>query len=74
MCLCRSPFILFCGNLIQNFPLVLPTNFGLFGYSVSETTICIEKSTDQKHELPMVAMVVNGSGRNQHFVLIEDRP
>jgi hypothetical protein len=40
---------------------VLPTKFGSFGKAVSEEKI-IKKSTNQKTELPVTAMFVNGSG------------
>jgi hypothetical protein len=42
---------------------VLPTKFGSFGKAVSEEKI-IKKSTNQKTELPVTAMFVNGSGQN----------
>jgi hypothetical protein len=38
-------------------------NFGSFGRAVSEEKIFL-KSTNQKQELPVAAMFVNGSGRN----------
>jgi hypothetical protein len=37
---------------------------GSFGKAVSEEKI-IKKSTNQKQELPVRAMFVNGSGRNE---------
>ena len=40
-------------------------SFGSFGQAVSEEKI-FYKSTNQKQELPVVAMFVNGSGRNEH--------
>ena len=40
------------------------TNFASFGWAVSEEKIFF-KSTNQKQELPVVAMFVNGSGRNE---------
>ena len=41
----------------------LPT-FDSFGQAVSEKRI-FQKSTNQKQELPLVAMFLNGSGRNE---------
>ena len=43
---------------------MLPTNFGSFGHAVSEEKI-FSKLTNQKQELPMVAMFVNESSRNE---------
>ena len=41
--------------------------FCSFGYSVSEENLFFFfKSTNQKQELPVVAMFVNGSGQNEH--------
>ena len=42
---------------------ILPS-FGSFGKAVSEEKI-FQKSTNQKQELSVVAMFVNGSGRNE---------
>jgi hypothetical protein len=42
--------------------MVLPTKSGSFGKTVSEEKI-IKKSTNQKTELPVTAMFVNGLGR-----------
>ena len=39
-------------------------HFGSFAYPVSDTTVFFENLTDQKQELPMVAMSIDGSGRN----------
>ena len=39
-------------------------SFGLFGQTVSEEKI-FQKSTNQKEELSVPAMLVNGSGRNE---------
>ena len=39
-------------------------SFDSFGHAVSEEKI-FQKSTNQKQELPVVAMFVNGSGRNE---------
>ena len=63
---CRSPFILLRGNLIQNLPQVLPTKFRFIWLS-SYREKDFYKSTNQKKELPVVAMFVNGSELNQHF-------
>jgi hypothetical protein len=38
-------------------------NFAFFGQVVSG--VDLKKSTNQKQELPVVAMFVNGSGRNE---------
>ena len=40
-------------------------SFGSFGQAVSEEKI-FQKSTNQKQELPVVAMFVNGSGRKEY--------
>jgi hypothetical protein len=39
-------------------------SFGSFGYAVSEEKI-FKKSTNQKQELPVAAMFVNGSELNE---------
>jgi hypothetical protein len=39
-------------------------SFGSFGQAVAEKIFW--KSTNQKQELPMATMFVNGSGRNKH--------
>ena len=44
----------------------LPT-FDSFDHAVSEQKI-FQKSTNQKQEWPVVAMFVNGSGRNVHYL------
>ena len=43
---------------------MLPTKFHLFGKAVSEEKI-LQKSTNQKQEWPVVAMLVNGSELNE---------
>jgi hypothetical protein len=43
---------------------MLPTKFPIFGQAVSEEKI-LKKSTNQKQELPAVAMFINGSERNE---------
>jgi hypothetical protein len=43
--------------------MVLPTESGSFGKTVSEEKI-IKKSTNQKTELPVTVMFANGSVRN----------
>ena len=40
------------------------TKFRFIGQAVTEEKI-LSKSTNQKQELPVVAMSVNGSGRNE---------
>jgi hypothetical protein len=42
---------------------MLPTSLGSFGQAVSEKIF--KKSANQKQELPMAAMFVNGSGQNE---------
>jgi hypothetical protein len=44
--------------------IVLYYTITAYGYSVSEVNI-FQKSTNQQYELPVVAMFVNGSGRNE---------
>ena len=50
---------------IKDFRRMLPTKFRFiwFGQAVSEEKIFLE-STNQKHELPLAAMLVNGSELN----------
>ena len=43
-------------------------SFGSFGKAVSQENI-FQNSTNQKQELPVVAMFVNGPGRNEHSLL-----
>jgi hypothetical protein len=43
---------------------MLPTKFDSIGQAVSEKKI-FQKSTNQKEELPVAAMIVNGSELNQ---------
>jgi len=45
---------------------MLPTSLGSFGQEVSEEKD-LKKSTNQKQELPVAAMLVNGSGRHVQF-------
>jgi hypothetical protein len=42
---------------------MLPTKFGSFCHAVSEKDF--KKSANQKQELPVAAMFVNGSGQNE---------
>ena len=42
-------------------------SFGSFGHAVSEEKT-FQKSTNQKQELPVAAMFVNGSGENQQSI------
>ena len=51
-------------NLIEDLPRMLPTSFGSFDKVASEEKI-FQKLTNQKQELPVVAMFVNGSGQNE---------
>jgi hypothetical protein len=44
---------------------MLPTKFGFIWQSGFRGED-LKKSTNQKQELPVVAMFVNGSGRNEH--------
>ena len=62
--MCRSPFILLCGNLIQNLPQAIPTKFRYIwpsGFRGED----LRQSTNQKKEWPMVAMFVNGLELNE---------
>jgi hypothetical protein len=49
---------------IENLPWMLLPSFGSFGKAVSEQKI-FKKSINQKQDLSLVAMFINGSGRNQ---------
>ena len=52
------------GNLIENLPLKIPVKFSFIwpnGFRGEE----FYKLTNQKLELPMAAMFVNGLGRNE---------
>ena len=51
-------------SLKRTFQVYFLTNFSSFGKAVSEEKI-FQKSTNQKQELPMAPMFVNGSGQNQ---------
>ena len=51
-------------SLQMTFPGCFLPSFGSFGKAVSEEKI-FQKSTNQKQELPVTAMFVNGSGRNE---------
>ena len=51
-------------NLQRTFHRCFLPSFDSFGQAVSEI---FQKSTNQKQELPVVAMFVNGSGRNEQF-------
>jgi hypothetical protein len=46
---------------------MLPTNFDTFGQGVSEEKI-FKKLANQKQELPVAAMFINGLGRNDQSV------
>ena len=52
-------------NFIDNLPQMLPTKFQII-WSSSFRREDFQKSTNQKEELPVAAMVVNESGRNEH--------
>ena len=54
-------------SLQRTFHRCFLLSFGSFGQAVSEEKI-FQKSTNQKQELPVVAMFVNGSGRNVQSV------
>jgi hypothetical protein len=49
---------------MSNLHRCFPSSFGSFGQAVSEQKIFF-KSANQKQELPVVAMFVNGSGQNE---------
>jgi hypothetical protein len=51
------------GSILGRSSIKIAHSFGSFGQAVSEKKIFF-KSTDQKQELPMVAMFVNESGLN----------
>ena len=65
--LCRSPFILLGGNLIQNLPQVLPTKFRFIWLS-SYREEDFQKSTNQKQERPVAARFINGSELNEQYL------
>ena len=50
-------------SLYRTFHRCFLSGFGSFGQAVSEEKIFL-KSTNEKQELPVTAMFVNGSGRN----------
>ena len=53
-------------NLYRSLPQIFPTMFLIIwrsGYRGED----FQKSTNQKQELPVVAIFVNGSGRNEHL-------
>ena len=52
-------------SLLRTFQGCFLPNFDSFGLAVTEEKI-FQKSTNQKQELPLEAMFVNGFGRNQH--------
>jgi hypothetical protein len=55
----KSPLLKPLGQINRNLP-----SFGSFGWAVSEEKI-FQISTNQKQELPVVAMFINSSGRNE---------
>ena len=52
-------------SLQRTFHRFFLPSFGSFGQAVSEEKI-LKKSANQKQELPVAAMFVNGSGQNEH--------
>ena len=54
-------------SLQRTFQACFLPSFDSFGQAVSEEKI-FQKSTNQKQELPVVAMFVNGSGRNEQYL------
>ena len=54
--------------LLRTFQGCFLPSFDSFGQAVSEEKIFFQKSTNQKQEWPVVAMFVNGSGQNEHFL------
>jgi hypothetical protein len=53
----------------MTFRRCLLPRFGSFGQAVAEKIFW--KSANQKQELPMATMFGSGSGRNEHFFLID---
>ena len=53
-------------SFIQNLPYILPTKFW-FIWTSGFRGEDLKKSANQKQELPVVAMFVNGSGRNENI-------
>ena len=53
-------------SLQRTFHRCFLSSFGSFGQAVSEEKL-FQKSTNKKQELPMTAMFVNGSKRNEKF-------
>jgi hypothetical protein len=53
-------------SLQRTFHRCFLSSFGSFGQAVSEEKILF-KSANQKQELPVAAMFVNGSGRNEQI-------
>jgi hypothetical protein len=70
----ESPVVATFGNesgqneqsLQRTFHRCFLSSFGSFGQAVSEEKILF-KSANQKQELPVAAMFVNGSGRNEQI-------
>jgi hypothetical protein len=54
-------------SLQRNFHRCFLPSFGSFGQAVSEEKI-LKKSANQKQELPVAAMFVNGSGQNEQML------
>ena len=55
-------------SLLSNFHICFLLSLGSFGLAVSEK-IVFQKSTNHKQELPVVAMLVNGSELNKQSLL-----
>jgi hypothetical protein len=54
-------------SILRTFQGCFLPNFGSFGQAVSEEKI-LKKSANQKQDLPVVAMFVNGLGRNEKYL------
>jgi hypothetical protein len=52
-------------SLYRTFHICFLPSFGSFDQAVSEKKIDKKKSANQKQELPVVAIFVNGSGQNE---------
>jgi hypothetical protein len=64
MSLCRSPFILLGGNLIQNLQLVASHQVSV--HLAKQLQRRFLESTNQKQEWPVAAMLINGWELNAH--------
>jgi hypothetical protein len=52
-------------SLYRTFHICFLPSFGSFDQAVSEKKIDKKKSANQKQELPVVAIFVNGTGQNK---------